>query len=234
MLSHLPHCGHPWVELLDRGHNERPRYVVSASESSMAGGAGCFVAAMEFASHVAQLLGCTVSLRQTGSMSGYCETANRPAVGRKKPDLGVLGLGEEALGREPASSFGSDTLKRLNALWQAHTAEQLKYSGVCGIRGPNRCRHRETLRPDQERQKQFRCTVKEIVWTHLLMAHLVASELGAQRRWVATLSCRSKRGFSTGCWVESRPTFIHSIARFDRLLRPSDPPVRGGQPPRSQ
>ena len=60
----------PRVELLDRGEALRPRYAVRTPESNMAGATDCFVAAMKFASRTAQLLDCTVVVRETKVMNG--------------------------------------------------------------------------------------------------------------------------------------------------------------------
>ena len=64
-MTQSPHCRQPEVELVDRGHNARPRYVVYGSEPSVAGGCECFVAAMEFATRVARALDCAVVVRRT-------------------------------------------------------------------------------------------------------------------------------------------------------------------------
>jgi hypothetical protein len=59
------HADGQWVEVLDRGQNARPRYVVTSSGFSMAGGTESFIAAMEFASRIGRLLNCGSSLRRS-------------------------------------------------------------------------------------------------------------------------------------------------------------------------
>ena len=67
-----------WVELIDRGQGESPRYVVCASELSMAGGAQCFIAAMEFASTLARVLSCTVVMRRIVRPGADSQSARSP------------------------------------------------------------------------------------------------------------------------------------------------------------